>query len=152
MKTVIVVLFVLMTTSVIAQNGGGRRAGMARQSAEELTSNMHKVFDSVYHFDAAKQGRIDSVFLGFYQGQQKLFAEIREQFQNAGVAPSEEAKESRKTKMQELAVERDEKLQGILTETEYKRWKDEVEPASRRKRAADSGAGRAKERKRGKEN
>jgi hypothetical protein len=42
---------------------------------------------------------------------------------------------------QELMAARDEKLQGIMTEEEYKKWKGEVEPSLRPARGAGAPGG-----------
>jgi periplasmic protein CpxP/Spy len=139
-KLIVFIVSVIFTVSAIAQDGGGRGFGGQRRTVEERVKMVHTKFDSTFHFEADKQAKVDSAFAEQYRAQDKLFAEMRANF-TPGQAPDPAVREQMQEKMKELGIARDEKLQGILTETEYKKWKDELEPAMRPQRG-QGGQGR----------
>jgi hypothetical protein len=131
MKRKLMVLMLAMAVTVVtfAQGGGG---GRQRRTVAERVQMIHNKFDSTFHFEAAKQTKVDSVFAGFYREQDKMREEM---MANAGGGPPDDAtREAMRTKMQEMNADRDEKLQQILTADEYTKWKKELEPSLRPQR------------------
>jgi hypothetical protein len=139
--TMLVVVCTTMTLGLLAQEGGGRGnwgGGGQRQTVAERVARVHQKFDSTFHFATEKQAKIDSAFAEQYRAQDKMREEMRGSF-TPGQQPDPAVMQTMRDKMQELAIARDEKLQGILSETEYKKWKDELEPSMRPQRRGGEG-------------
>ncbi|MFM6924375.1 MAG: hypothetical protein ACKOU7_02660 [Ferruginibacter sp.] len=124
MKKQLVLMAFAAMFSITAANAQG---GFQRRTVEERVKMVNDKFDSTFHFDAAKQAKIDSVFAEAYRAQDKF----REEMMANGAQPDRDVM---RTKMQELAEQRDEKLKGILSEEQMKKWKDELEPSMRPQR------------------
>jgi periplasmic protein CpxP/Spy len=143
-KLVTFVLLVACTVGAIAQDGerGGRGfgGGGQRRTIAERVAIVHQKFDSVFHFANEKQAKVDSAFAQQYRAQDALFAEMRANF-TPGQQPDPSAREKMQEKNKELNIARDEKLQEILNEEEYKKWKNDVEPAMRPQRGQGGGRG-----------
>jgi periplasmic protein CpxP/Spy len=122
-------LLFLAAIPAIAQPGGGRGP---QRSIEERVKMIHEKLDSAFNkeISTAKMVEVDSAFASYYRAQNKM----REEMMAGGGQPDEAAREAMRTKMQELGIERDEKLQKIFTEAQYKKWKEEIEPALRPQR------------------
>jgi hypothetical protein len=129
-KLILVVMILVISSSAIAQEGGGRQGGFQRRTVEERVKMMHSKFDSTFKFEAKKQANIDSAFAEQYRAQDKM----REEMMAQGGQPDQATRDAMREKMQELNVARDEKLQTIMTEAEYKKWKSELEPSLRPQR------------------
>ena len=76
--------------------------------------------------------KVDEIFLTFYKDSDKKMEEIR-----SGGGGREEMMAAR----QKLVEERDQKLKGVLSETQMKTWKDEIEPSMRPQRPGGGGGG-----------
>ncbi len=126
MKKVFLLAFALTVSSValFAQGGGG---GFQRRTVEERVKMIHEKMDSAFKPGEAKLKEIDEVFTTYYKGQDKL----REEMMGSGERPDPQVM---REKMQPLTDERDSKLKKILTEEQYKKWKEEIEPSMRPQR------------------
>ena len=112
--------FILTGTIVVnAQNG--------RRTVEERVKAAHEKLDSGFKFDAAKQTKIDSAFATYYREQDK----IREELRGGGERPDFE---TMRAKMQPAIEARDKEFKALLTEAEFKKWKDEIEPSMMQRR------------------
>lgn len=144
-KTLVLLVAIALTTTAIAQEGGrGNWGGGQRRTVEERVAQVHKVFDSVYHFDAAKQAKVDTAFAEFHRAQDKLRDEARANY-TQGQRPDEATMQAMREKAEELRIARDEKLQGILNEAEYTKWKKEIEPAMTPRRGPGMGGERQRQ-------
>lgn len=116
----------------LAQPGGG----FQRRTVEERVKNIHDKLDSAFNKEipAAKMAEVDSAFAAFYRAQDKM----REELMAGGERPD---RETMMAKNKALADERDAKLLKIFTEAQYKKWKDEIEPALRPQRGNRGGGG-----------
>lgn len=123
MKRSILFLAVLFTGSIIANAQGG----FQRRTVEERVAMVHQKMDSAFKLDKAKLDATDSVFANYYRSTDKL----REDAMSGGGQPDFQAM---REKMQPLADDRDKKLQGILTDEQFKTWKEEIEPSMRPRR------------------
>lgn len=113
----IMVLLLAGSITVMAQGGGFQRRTVA-----ERVERTHHVLDSALKLDAAKLTQTDSVFAKYYRATDKLRDEMREAGQGF---------QGMREKMQPLMDERDKELKAILNDDQYKKWKDEIEPAMR---------------------
>ena len=127
-------LFIALVTmgamAAQAQGGGG---GFQRRTPEErLKMTKEKLVD--LKLDAGQTTKSDSAFMDFYRAQDKIFEEMRA----GGGQPDREAM---REKFQKLAGDRDEKLKTIFSADQFKKWKDEIEPALRPQRGNRGGGG-----------
>ncbi len=113
-------LFVTMA-SVMAQSQGGKRLTVA----ERVKAVNEKLAD--FKLDNDKLIKTDSVFTAYYTSMQKQ----REEMMSGGGTPDNEAV---RDKMLKLNIERDEQLQLIFTNDQFKKWKEDIEPALRPQR------------------
>lgn len=98
----------------------GQRGG--RMSVEERVALAHNKFDSAFKLEPAKLALTDSAFATYYRAQAAKLAEIM----GAGARPDRDAMSEA---MKPIADKRDEQLKSVLTEAQYKVWKDELEAA-----------------------
>lgn len=125
-KQIIVTVFAAMFSiaAVYAQPGG------QRQTPEERTKAvMDKLAD--FKLDKDKWNNTDSVFLHFFNDQQKAMEDMR--------ASGSFDREAMMAKRKELSDARDLKLKSLFTDDQYKKWKDEIEPSMRPQRPAGGG-------------
>jgi protein CpxP len=130
MKKAILLLAIAITgvLAVQAQGGGG---GFQRRTPEErLKMTKEKLAD--LKLDKDQTTKSDSVFMDHFRAQDKMFEEMR-------AAGGGGDRDQMREKMQKLAAERDEKLKKIFTEDQFKKWKDEIEPALRPQRGGGGG-------------
>ena len=112
------VAIVLSLGSVFAQGGGG----MQRQTPEERTkATVEKLAPLALNADQTT--KVTAVFTSFYNDQQKSMEEMR--------ASGNMDREAMKTKRDELSKKRDTELKAILTDAQYTKWIDELEPSMR---------------------
>jgi hypothetical protein len=104
---------------VNAQGGGG---GFRQRTVEERVKAVHEKVDSAFKLDAAKLTQVDSAFAKYYREQDKVRAELM----SGGERPDREVMMA---KLAPVTDARDKELKGILTEDQFKKFKDEIEPA-----------------------
>ena len=129
MKTKITWMIVFLVFGAIAANAQG---GFQRRTVEERVQIIQQKLDSAFKLDKAKLAEADSVFAGFYRSTDKM----RDEMMSGGGQPDFQAI---REKMQPLIDERDKKLQGILTQDQFKTWKDQIEPSLRPRRQGGGG-------------
>jgi hypothetical protein len=130
MKFKIGIFLTLMMTGVVIVNA--QSGNFPQRTVEERVKAAHEKLDSVFKFDAAKQTKIDSAFATYYRQQDK----IREELRSSGERPDRETMIS---KMQPAIEARDKELKALLTEGEFKKWKDEIEPSMMQRRGGGGG-------------
>ena len=96
--------------------------GFQRRSVEERTKRVVDTLTNVFKFDKAIQDQANVVFTDYYKAMDKLREGLPD-----GERPD-------RTQMEKLSAERDEKLKKVLTEEQFKKFKDEIEPALRPRR------------------
>jgi hypothetical protein len=116
----------------IAANAQG---GYQRRTVEERVQIVQQKLDSAFKLDKAKLAEADSVFANFYRATDKL----RDEMMSGGGQPDFQAM---REKVQPMIDERDKKLQGILTQDQFKTWKDQIEPSLRPRRQGGGGGRR----------
>ena len=99
--------------------------GGQRKSTEERVKEIKEKFVD-FKLDAGKSAQVDSAFTVFFNSNQKAMEDMR--------ASGSMDREAMRASRQKLSDERDAKLKAILTADQYKKWKDEIEPATRPQR------------------
>lgn len=128
-KVIVLMIAVVLTGATYAQGGGG---GMRRTVEERVKSVMERL--APLSLDKDQTTKTDSVFTDFYKAQDKM----REEMMAGGGQPDRQAMME---KVQKMNGERDEKLKKIFTEAQFKKFKDEIEPAMRPQRGGGGGNG-----------
>jgi len=122
-KTTLFLALLLAGTSIVyAQQGN-----FPQRTVEERVKAVHEKLDSAFKFEAAKQAKIDSVFATYYRQADK----VREELRSSGERPD---RETVMAKMQPAMEARDKELKAILSEPEFKKWKEEIEPTLMQRR------------------
>ena len=127
-KQVLLVLSMLLAVVMVAQAQGGQGGPPRRTVEERVKAAMEKVTPAL-SLNATQVPLTDSVFSEYYRAMDKL----RESMQ-PGTPPD-------RTVFEKLGTDRDEKLKKVLTEDQYKKWKDEVEASLRPQRRGGGGGG-----------
>lgn len=111
------------------------QGGMQRRTVEERVKIAHEKIDSAFKLDAAKLAKVDTAFAVYYRGTDKL----REEMMAGGERPDFQVM---REKMQPLMDARDKELKGILSDDQFKKFKDEIEPAMMPRRNGGGGGPR----------
>jgi len=121
MKIKIGFLSMMMFAGVLVANaqGGG---GMQRRTPEERTKRLVDTITTVFKLDQTLQTQAQAVILDYNKASDKL----RESRQAGNTVDRSE--------YEKLTTDRDEKLKKILTADQFKKFKDEIEPALRPRR------------------
>ncbi|MFT3678277.1 MAG: hypothetical protein QM781_20455 [Chitinophagaceae bacterium] len=119
---------VLMSAALFAQ----AQPGGQRRTVEERVKMVHEKIDSAFKLDADKLAKVDAAFTKYYKDQDK----IREEMMSGGERPDFQAM---REKMQPLTEARDKELKTILTDEQFKKWKDEIEPSMMPRRGGGGG-------------
>lgn len=127
-KQLVLMAFAAMfsITAANAQGGGGPRL----TPEERIKFTIEKM--APLKLDADTKAKADAIITDYVNGQQKAMDEIR---------TSGGDREAMMAKRKEFSDARDVKLKAILTEAQYKQWKDEIEPSLRPPRPAGAPAG-----------
>src|SRR3989337_4499137 len=96
--------------------------GVPRLTVEERVQAVREKMDSAFKLDSEKQAKADSAFANYYRQQNK----IREEMRSGGERPDFQAM---REKMQPALDARDKELKALLTDDQFKKWKEEIEPA-----------------------
>lgn len=105
-----------------------------RRTVEERVKTVHEKMDSAFKLEPAKLTKVDDLFKDYYTKADKA----REELMSGGERPSREAMME---KMQPLMDARDKDLKAILTDDQFKKWKDEIEPTMMPRRGGGGGGG-----------
>ena len=123
MKKMILFLAILFAGTVVIKAQGG----FQRRTVEERVATAHQKLDSTLKLEKTKLSQTDSVFTDFYKATDK----VRDEMMSGGGQSDFQAM---REKMQPFVDERDKKLQAILTEEQFKIFKDQIEPTLRPRR------------------
>jgi protein CpxP len=132
MKKKFVLFLTIALAGVITVNAQGGGQGRGRSTEERVKQVMDKFAD--FKLDKAKSDQVDSTFSQYFRAQGK----VREEMMAGGGQVDRQAMQA---KMQPLMTERDDKLKKILDADQFKKWKDEIEPALRPQRQGGGGNG-----------
>ena len=112
---------------VNAQGGGFQRPPIA----ERVKMVLEKM--EPFKLDEAKKAQVDSIFTQSYKAQDAKRDEMR--------ASGSQDREAMRAEMQKVNDARDEKLKKLLSEEQFKEWKDKIEPSMRPQRPGGGGGG-----------
>lgn len=135
MKIKIAFLAVVMlagTISTFAQGGGG--GGFQQRTPEERSKRSVDTLVSLFKLDAAATTAVTAAFVDYNKAADKMRADMMA----GGGQVDREAMQAANLK---LTTERDEKLKKSLSADQFKKFKDEVEPAMRPARRGQGGGG-----------
>jgi hypothetical protein len=121
-----IALFLL--ASVFAFSGSYAQGGFQRRTVEERVKAIQEKF-AEFKLDKSKSAEVDSIFTDFFKAQDKLREELRAN--SNGERPNFE---QLREKMKPLIDARDTKLSKVLTDDQYKKWKNDIEPSLRSQR------------------
>lgn len=107
----------LLAGSIMAQG-----QGFQRRTVEERTKRVVDTLTTVFKLEKTVQDQASAIFTDYYKAQDKL---------REGLADGERPD---RAQMDKLIADRDEKLKRVLTEDQFKKYKDELEPALRSRR------------------
>lgn len=96
--------------------------GFQRRTVEDRVKRVVDTLTTVFKLEKAVQDQTNTVFTDYYKATDKL---------REGLAEGERPD---RTQMEKLSGDRDEKLKKVLTEEQFKKFKDEIEPALRPRR------------------
>lgn len=121
MKRKISMLVAFLFGAIISVNA--QQQGMQRRTVEERVKATMDKLTTPLTLDQAEQDKTTAVFTDFYTSQDKM----REEARASGNRPD-------RSVFEKMTNDRDEKLKGIFTDDQYKKFKDEVEPTLRPQR------------------
>ena len=127
MKKMSLMLLAIFAIAVASYAQGG----FQRPSIEDRVKRVHTKIDSAFKLDAAKLAATDSTFAGYYRAQDAKRDELR--------ASGSTDRDAMMAEMKKLTDARDEKLKAILTEEQFKIWKEQIEPSMRPQRPPGGG-------------
>ena len=120
MKTKISMLVAFLFAATISTHA---QHGMQRRTVEErVKSAMDKISDPL-KLDKTQQDKTIAVFTDYYTSQDKM----REDARASGTRPD-------RSVMEKMSNDRDEKLQTIFTDEQFKKFKSDIEPTLRPQR------------------
>lgn len=116
----------LSATMVVKAQGGG----MQRRTVEE---NVKLVLEKLAPLNLNKDQivKTDTALTHYFKDRDKMFEEMR------GGGDRSQMRE----KMMKLGSDRDDELKKIFTDDQFKKWKEEIEPAMRPQRSGRNGGG-----------
>jgi protein CpxP len=123
-QRIFIMLALLMgaTTFAVAQGGGG---GFQRRTPEERTAAIHAKLDSAFKLDAKTFVALDSALNTLHRNQDK---KMQEMF--AG-GPGSVDRETMQAERQKWDNAKNDIIKAVLTEEQFKIWKDSIEPSMR---------------------
>ena len=119
MKIKLGLLVMVMFAGVITASAQGGGGGFQRRTPEERTKRVVDTLTTVFKLDNAVAGQVQTAFMDYYKEQDKL----RESMMNGG------DRATMQPAMQKLSEDRDARLKKVLSEDQFKKFKDEIEPA-----------------------
>src|ERR1043165_3783997 len=129
MKTKVMLTAAALFIAGIAANAQG---GFQRRTVEERLKAVDDKI-AVFNLEKSKKDQADTVFTQYF----KAVDVKRDEIMSSG-SPD---REKMRSEVQKLSADRDDKLKGIFTDDQFKKWKDEIEPSLRPQRP-NGGGGR----------
>jgi periplasmic protein CpxP/Spy len=120
----------LLAACITAATLNAQPGGSQRRTVEERVKIVQAKLDSAFKLDPAKIAQVDTVFANYYRSSDKTREEL---MAGGGQRPDFSVM---REKMQPLMDARDKELKALLTEDQFKTWKEQIEPAMRPQRGA----------------
>ncbi|MBL7742613.1 MAG: hypothetical protein JNN00_03975 [Chitinophagaceae bacterium] len=130
MKKMVLLSAAIMIIGSIAVNAQG--GGFQRRTVEERVKAVMEKFEA-FKLDAAQKTEVDSIFTRSFKAQDAK----REELMAGGGGD----REAMRAEIQKLQADRDDKLKKVLTEEQFKEWKEKIEPSMRPQRPQGGGGG-----------
>jgi hypothetical protein len=101
-----------------------------RLSVSEKVATVHNKFITSFHFDNSKMASIDVIFTEFYNSQDKIRDNIQKPPMASGLTQGFARQDYQNIRKQNENIldERDNRLRQTLTNEQYTKWKEEIEP------------------------
>ena len=112
--------------AVVSITTANAQGGFQRRTVEERVKSVHEKIDSAFKLDAAKLAQVDVIFTDSYKASDAAMDEMR--------SSGSFDRDAWRTKQQDFAAARNEKLKAILTADQMKTWTDTIEPSMRPQR------------------
>jgi periplasmic protein CpxP/Spy len=123
MKTKFVLITAVLFVAGVATNAQG--GGFPRRTVEERLKAVDDKI-AVFNLEKSKKDQADTIFTQYF----KAVDAKRDEIMGSG-SPD---REKMRSEMQKLSGDRDDKLKGIFTDDQFKKWKEEIEPSLRPQR------------------
>jgi protein CpxP len=119
-----------LSSTIMAQPGGG----FQRRTPEERAAQIHAKLDSAFKLEPAKLATLDTALIVLYKKQDE---KLQSMF-SGGERPD---RETMREEMKKYSDARDEMIKAMVTEEQYKIWKEKIEPGMRMPRRDGSNPG-----------
>jgi len=122
----LIMLALVMGATTIASAQGGGGGGFQRRTPEERTAAIHQKLDSAFKLEAKTFAILDSALNTLHRNQDKKMQEMM-----AG-GPGTVDRETMMAERQKWDNAKNDIIKAVLTEEQFKIWKDSIEPTMRR--------------------
>jgi protein CpxP len=122
----LIMLALVMGATTIASAQGGGGGGFQRRTPEERTAAIHFKLDSAFKLEAKTFAILDSALNTLHRNQDKKMQEMM-----AG-GPGTVDRETMMAERQKWDNAKNDIIKAVLTEEQFKIWKDSIEPTMRR--------------------
>ena len=122
----LIMLALVMGATTIASAQGGGGGGFQRRTHEERTASIHQKLDSAFKLDAKTFVVLDSALNTLHRNQDKRIQEMM-----AG-GPGSVDRETMMAERQKWDNAKNDIIKAVLTEEQFKIWKESIEPTMRR--------------------
>jgi len=103
--------------------GMAANAQFQRRTPEERTASIHTKIDSAFKLEPAKLATLDTALVALYKAQDKK----REEMMSGGMPD----RETMMAEMKKFSDAQDEIIKAVLTEDQFKIWKEQIQPSMR---------------------
>ncbi|PZR29575.1 MAG: hypothetical protein DI535_02345 [Citrobacter freundii] len=134
MKKIGLFLAFMVAGVIMANAQGGGGGGFRQRTVEERVKAVHEKIDSAFKLEAEKLTKVDAAFTKFYTDQDK----VRQELMSGGERPD---RETMMAKLAPVTEARDKELKTILTDEQFKKFKEEIEPSMMPRRGPGGGGG-----------
>lgn len=132
MKIKFLLFFAIVLLAGIAANAQGNR-----RTVEERVKMVHEKMDSAFKLEAAKLTNVDSVYANYFRQTDKARQELMAA--SNGERPDMQVM---RDKIQPFTDAKDKELKTLLTDEQFKKWKEEIEPSMMRRPGGGGGGPR----------
>jgi hypothetical protein len=123
---------VFLVTLAFFAIGMAANAQFQRRTPEERTATIHAKIDSAFKLEPSKLATLDTALVALYKAQDKKMEEMRA----GGSMPD---RETMMAEMKKYSDAQDEIMKAVLSEDQFKIWKETIQPSMRRPRPAGGG-------------